>query len=146
MKGSNTVAPTRSAADKSSRVSTYGPSRLPRERKDENGRERRNNKVEREEDRIEVVRLHRSDYRATIIAMSGRKEKKKKERRRKGKKGGNIRRLRELEFRNSANMDIVPSRSPRRVGKKFVRGRCENRDISQRVNRLECELERAVGS
>lgn len=141
MKGSNTVAPTRSAADKSSRVSTYGPSRLPRERKDENGRERRNNKVEREEDRIEVVRLHRSDYRATIIAMSGRKKKK-----RKGKKGGNIRRLRELEFRNSANMDIVPSRSPRRVGKKFVRGRCENRDISRRVNRLECELERAVGS
>lgn len=97
MKGSNTVAPTRSAADKSSRVSTYGPSRLPRERKDENGRERRNNKVEREEDRIEVVRLHRSDYRATIIAMSGRKKKK-----RKGKKGGNIRRLREFEFRNSA--------------------------------------------
>lgn len=97
MKGSNTVAPTRLAADKSSRVSTYGPSRLPRERKDENGRERRNNKGEREEDRIEVVRLHRSDYRATIIAMSGRKKKK-----RKGKKGGNIRRLREFEFRNSA--------------------------------------------
>lgn len=49
-----------------------------------------------------AARLHRSDYRATIIANGHvrlRGEKKRERKEKKEKKGGNIRQLREFEFR-----------------------------------------------
>lgn len=48
-----------------------------------------------------AVRLHRSDYRATIIANPFERKKKKKE--------GNIRQLREFEFRLLAKVKKLAS-------------------------------------
>lgn len=93
-----------------------------RERKDENGTERRNNKGEREEDRIElcdcidpiIVR------RLSPIRLKGKRKKKE----------GNIRQLREFEFRLLAkvkklasNTDIGSFHHPRGIDRRGKNGR-----------------------